>query len=186
MRQALVDWPAPDPEQARLRRLFLARCEQGPDALRREGQPSHLTASGVVLDRSCTRVLLVLHRRIGRWLQPGGHLEPGDRSLALAALRECVEETGIGELALLDGVPVHLDAHAAPCGAETHLDVRFVVVAPERAEPTVSDESLDVAWFAVDALPATSRADLEPLVGAAVRRAQQALGLSPADAGRRG
>ena len=122
MRSALVDWPAPDADQERLRREFLARCDDGPDALRREGRPSHLTASGVVLDRSCSAVLLVLHRKVGLWLQPGGHLEPGDRSLAGAALRECVEETGVDGLALLDARPVHLDAHAAPRGARADLE----------------------------------------------------------------
>ncbi len=169
MRQALADWVAPDPAQESLRRSFLARLDEGPSALRREGRPSHLTASGVVVDASRTGVLLVLHRKIGLWLQPGGHLEDGDTSLAGAALRESVEETGVPDLRLASSTPVHLDRHAAPCGAEHHLDVRFLVVARDGAVPQVSEESLDVRWFPLDALPEQRSANLDPMLKAALR-----------------
>ena len=166
MRDALDGWAAPDEAQDRLRQAFLARLDHGPDALRREGRPSHLTASAVVLDASRTSLLLVHHRRTGLWLQPGGHVEDGDASLAAAALREAVEETGVADLVLLDERPVHLERHAAPCGAEHHLDVRFAVVAPDGAVPVVSEESLDVAWYALDALPVQRGVDLQALVAA--------------------
>ena len=168
MRDALDSWAAPDEQQERLRRDFLARLDDGPDALRRAARPSHLTASAVVLDSSRTSVLLVLHARTGLWLQPGGHVEEADDSLAAAALREAVEETGLAGLRLLDERPVHLERHAAPCGAEHHLDVRFAVVAPDGAVPVVSDESLDVAWYALDALPVQGGVALQALVRAAV------------------
>ena len=172
MRAALDDWAAPDAEQERLRRDFLARLDDGPEALRREGRPSHLTASAVVLDAAHTSVLLVLHAKTGLWLQPGGHVEQGDRSLAAAALREAVEETGIADLELVDDRPVHLERHPAPCGAQSHLDVRFAVRARVEAVPAVSDESLDVAWFSLDALPVQRCVDLASLVRAAVRLPQ--------------
>ena len=169
MRDALDTWAAPDDEQERLRREFLARLDEDPEALRREARPSHLTASAVVLDASRTSVLLVLHAKTGLWLQPGGHVEDADASLAAAALREAVEETGVPDLRLLDDRPVHLERHAAPCGAEHHLDVRFAVLAPEGATPAVSDESLDVAWYPLDALPVQRGVELRRLVRAAVR-----------------
>ena len=168
MRDALDTWAAPDAQQEQLRREFLARLDEGPEALRREGRPSHLTASAVVLDSSRTSVLLVLHARTGLWLQPGGHVEDADASLAAAALRDAVEETGLPDLRLLDDRPVHLERHAAPCGAEHHLDVRFAVLAPDGARPAVSDESLDVAWYPLDALPVQRGVELRTLVRTAV------------------
>ena len=168
MRDALDGWTAPDEDQELLRRAFLARLDEGPDALRRSGRPSHLTASALVLDASRSSVLLVLHRTTGLWLQPGGHVEDGDASLAAAALREAVEETGVAGLRLLDERPVHLERHPAPCAADHHLDVRFAVLAPDGALPTVSEESLDVAWYALGALPVQRGVDLRALVDAAV------------------
>ena len=170
MRAALDGWAAPDEAQEQLRRSFLARLDDGPQALRREGRPSHLTASAVVVDPGRTSVLLVHHRRTGLWLQPGGHVEDVDASLAAAALREAVEETGIADLELLSEQPVHLEQHPAPCGAQSHLDVRFALLAPEGAVPTVSGESLDVAWWDVGALPEQRGVDLPSLLRAALQR----------------
>lgn len=169
MREALADWVAPDSQQERLRTDFLACLDAGPLSVRREGRPSHLTASGVVLDASRTSVLLVLHKKVGLWLQPGGHLEDGDVSLAAAALRESVEETGVADLELASEVPVHLDRHPAPCGAEHHLDVRFLVLARDAAATQVSEESLDVRWFRLDDLPELRSPDLDAMLEAALR-----------------
>ena len=134
----------------------------------------------MVLDHSGERVLLTLHRKGGFWGQLGGHCEPVDSSLAGAALREATEESGIAGLRLVGDAPVDLDRHAlssafGSCGE--HLDVRYAVVAPAGAEPVVSDESDDLAWFAADALPGAAVADLSRLVGrarAALRAAQGA------------
>jgi 8-oxo-dGTP pyrophosphatase MutT (NUDIX family) len=115
-----------------------------------------LTASAIVLDADASHVLLTLHRKGGFWAQMGGHCEPGDATLADAALREAREESGIDDLRLVRDEPVDLDRHAlstafGTCGE--HLDVRYAVVAPAGARHVVSEESSDVAWFPYDALP---------------------------------
>ena len=166
MRAELEAYAPVDPGQQQLRRELLRRLDEG--AVRRGDHPDHLTASAVVLDVSRAHVLLVLHAKVGLWLQPGGHLEDGDATLSAGALREAVEETGVRDLELVSAVPVHLDRHAAPCGAEHHLDVRYLVQARDGALPALSDESLDVRWFALDALPVQPRVDLHALVAAAL------------------
>lgn len=140
-----------------------------PDGLRRTHGPAHVTASGLVLDAAGSAVLLVLHRKVGLWLQPGGHVDDDDASLAAAALREATEETGVADLDV-DPLPILLDRHPAPCGVRDHLDVQFLLRAPTGAQPVVSAESLDVRWWPVDALPA-QRVDLGPLVRAGLARA---------------
>lgn len=172
MRAELVAYAPDDPAQQQLKAEFLDRLEAG--AVRRSAHPDHLTASAVVLDASRTSVLLVLHGKVRRWLQPGGHVEDRDATLSQAALREAVEETGVAELVLVSTTAVHLDRHAAPCGARHHLDVCFLVQAPDGAVPTTSAESLDVRWFPVDALPAQEPVgghviDLGPWVRAGLR-----------------
>ena len=167
MRAELEAYAPGAPEQQRLRSELLRRLDDG--AVHRDARPDHLTVSAVVLDASRAHVLLVLHAKTGLWLQPGGHLEDGDATLSAGALREAVEETGVPDLQLVSTVPIHLERHAAPCGAEHHLDVRYLGQARDGATPTVSAESLDVRWFAVDALPDQPQVDLRALVAAALR-----------------
>jgi 8-oxo-dGTP pyrophosphatase MutT (NUDIX family) len=140
--------------------------EDGPALLTRHARPSHVTASAIVLSPDGLSTCLVLHARMGLWVQPGGHLEPGDTSLATAAAREVREETGLTGR-MLPAIAC-LSRHPAPCSPDVdwHLDVQCVLVT-EPALPQVSAESTDVRWWVVDALPA----DLAPGVPAAVRRA---------------
>ncbi len=168
--RALRDWVPPSTSQAGLRDRYLAHLAAHPDGLSRECRPDHLTASTLVLSHDRRRVLLTLHAKAERWFQFGGHCEPGDATLAAAARREVVEESGLAGLRMAP-TPVHLSEHAVPfCGPAGdvhHLDVRFVAVAPQIAEHTISEESLDVRWWPADALP-----DPEPELMELVRLAQ--------------
>jgi 8-oxo-dGTP pyrophosphatase MutT (NUDIX family) len=138
-----------------IRQGFLGFLAARPDAMWRSCSPGHLTASALVVEPSRRLVLLTLHPRVGSWVQVGGHCEPGDHTLLDAASREAREESGIGSLSF-DPSPLGLDVHPITCslGIPTrHYDVRFLALAPDGAEPVISDESLDLQWFSWDALP---------------------------------
>ena len=157
---------------ASVQQAFIGFLAARPDAMWRTCAPGHLTASAVVVDPSRFSVLLTLHPRIGRWVQLGGHCEPGDHTLLDAASREAREESGIGALSF-DPQPLGLDVHPITCslGLPTrHFDVRFLAIAPPGAEPVLSDESLDLRWFRWDALPGDIDPELAGLFAAARAR----------------
>jgi 8-oxo-dGTP pyrophosphatase MutT (NUDIX family) len=148
-------------------------AEQGPAALGKPHTPAHFTASAVVIDPAGERTCLVLHSKLGLWVQPGGHFEPSDASVSDATAREVREETGLTGT-LLSG-PLRLARHAAPCGvpgADWHLDIQHVLVV-EATPPTISNESRDVAWFDVDDLPGDAAPGIDDAVRCAVRRVRR-------------
>ncbi|MEU3089242.1 NUDIX hydrolase [Streptomyces massasporeus] len=136
--------------QTGLRQAYLDHLAEHPDGLWKACHAGHITASALVIDPEGGRVLLTLHRKLRMWLQMGGHCEPGDASLADAALREATEESGVQGLSLLPGGPVRLDRHPIPPPCHCHFDVQYAVVAPSDAAHAISDESLDVRWFGYD------------------------------------
>ena len=164
----LTTWRGGDPQQEALRADYLAFLDTHADAMWRACVDGHLTASALVLDADRSNVLLTLHPKFDLWLQLGGHCEPGDATLRDAALREATEESGLAGLEIGDA-PVRLDRHRVGChGGSWHLDVQYSAVAPANAEPVMSEESLDLRWWPVDALPTRTDDALRRLVAAAL------------------
>jgi 8-oxo-dGTP pyrophosphatase MutT (NUDIX family) len=169
-RAVLAAWTlrADEPEQAALRDEFLAFLDTHDDAMWRACVDGHLTGSALVLSTDRREVLLTLHPKFDLWLQTGGHCEPGDATLRDAALREALEESGVDGLVLSDE-PARLDRHRVGChGGSWHLDVQYVAEAPRDAVARISDESLDLRWWPVDALPDRTDDALRRLVATAV------------------
>ncbi|WP_328905736.1 NUDIX hydrolase [Streptomyces sp. NBC_00234] len=145
-----------DTAQDDLRQVYLDHLAQHPDGMWKACEAGHLTASALVIDAERGRVLLTLHRKLQMWLQMGGHCEPQDASLAAAALREATEESGIEGLTLLPGGPVRLDRHPIPAPCNWHLDVQYAALAPAGATEQISDESLDLRWYAYEEVAAVA------------------------------
>ena len=127
----------------------------------RETRAGHFTGSAWLVSADGERVLLMLHRKLGRWLQPGGHAD-GEADLANVALREAEEETGLGGLEVLPGI-FDMDRHRIPARRDEpehwHYDVRYVVVARGDEAFVRNEESLDLAWRAVADIAADPESD---------------------------
>jgi 8-oxo-dGTP pyrophosphatase MutT (NUDIX family) len=154
------------------RTLALLRGAAAPFS-RRTFDPGHLTASGVVLSADERRVLLIFHRRLQRWLQPGGHVEPEDADLPAAAEREVLEETGVALDQAVPRVIVGVDVHDIPAREpdeppHLHHDVVFRFRALPGALPA-PEYGREVVWCAIDEL---DRYDVDEPLKRSITRAQ--------------
>jgi 8-oxo-dGTP pyrophosphatase MutT (NUDIX family) len=149
--RALVAGADLPPELDAVRARVLALCDAPADPLDRASLPDHLTASAVVVAPG-RGALLLHHRKLGRWFQPGGHVD-GDGNLLAAACREAAEETGLTGLRPV--VPaVDLDVHDVPYpdgSFHVHHDLRFLLLADAGAEAAHNDESTGATWVTGDA-----------------------------------
>lgn len=150
------------PDERGVVESFLALLDSDEDPFIRARLAGHFTASALVVDRSGARTLLTHHRKLGLWLQPGGHAD-GDRDLRRVALREAEEETGLVGLSVEGDAIFDLDRHWIPVHkdvpAHWHYDVRHVVRAGEDERFLVSDESHALAWRDIAGLAVDEGAD---------------------------
>jgi 8-oxo-dGTP pyrophosphatase MutT (NUDIX family) len=159
VRRLVAEHETADAREAAARLRILGELDRREWPCDRAASPVHVTASGVVIGQRGT--VLHLHRRLGRWLQPGGHIDPGESPWS-TALRESEEETGL----LVEHPPggpdlLHVDVH--PALDHTHLDLRFLLIGPDQDPHPPAGESPEARWFSWE--EAESVAD-EALVGA--------------------
>jgi len=140
--------PADAGDRARHARLT-AFVRGHADCHSRARSDGHLVASAWLVDLDGGRVLLHHHARLGRWLQFGGHVDPGDANVLEAARRELMEESGLAAEPV-SGRVFDLDVHEIPATAaepaHLHYDVRFAFRAPAGAVPAASAESRALRW----------------------------------------
>lgn len=161
LRAALEDYAHRWPGESAAVDGFLVLLDDASDPFVPERLAGHFTASAWLVDSTGTRVLLTHHRKLGRWLQLGGHAD-GDRDLAASALREAEEESGLRDL-VVEPTMFDLDSHLIPARADVpehwHYDVRYVVHARGATDFVVSEESLALAWRDVIGLQDAPDAD---------------------------
>ena len=144
-------WPAERDQADR----FLTFVSAHADCLHRHHAPGHVTASAWILAPDDGAALLLHHRKLGRWLQLGGHVD-GEALVARAALREAREESGMASFGFVawagdEVLPIDLDVHAIPARgrepAHEHWDVRFLLRAAPGQALVLSGEGNDLRWF---------------------------------------
>lgn len=155
-RQALLGklarYRAADPYETRAAERLREFVEEHADCFERSLAVGHVTGSAWILDRSRAFTLLTHHRKIGKWLQLGGHAD-GDPDVLRVALREAREESGLAAVAPISEEIFDIDIHAIPArgreGEHLHYDVRFLLEADRRAPLSITAESRSLEWVAL-------------------------------------
>ncbi len=115
-------------------------------------EPGHITASGFIVNKDVTKMLLVQHTKLNLWLQPGGHLDEGETTYA-ACVREVAEETFLKDI-VSDGMLFDIDIHLIPSNKglppHFHFDIRYLLYVDEALPVEISEESLAIQWVKLE------------------------------------
>lgn len=143
LRNAVTRFDAATPREVTSRARFLAELARLPRPFDRDADPVHVTGSAIIVGTRGT--VLHWHKRLGGWLQPGGHVDAGETPWH-AAVREAHEETGLPVRHPDEGPRlVHLDVH--PAGPHVHLDLRYLLLGDDADPSPPAGESQQVRWF---------------------------------------
>ena len=164
-----------DAKEAADMRVIARMLADAPDLMSQSHEPGHITGSALVIDETTGRFLLHHHKTLGRWLQVGGHCDPGEDDPAQTALREAHEETGLPDLRFLADAPIDIDVHPIPARggrpAHLHLDIRYALVtATPDALHAGEGESAAFAWLTPVDL-AARRETVEPALARLIEKA---------------
>jgi 8-oxo-dGTP pyrophosphatase MutT (NUDIX family) len=162
VRESVLRYVPSDARETAFRKRMLSLCDAPEPFARTVVSPGHFTASAFVLSPELDRLLLIFHKKLGRWLQPGGHIETSDATVLAAARREVEEETGLAGTEPATSGPFDIDVHAIPArpdeGAHEHFDLRVLLVASDDGV-IASDEVAAVRWVPLDEIEAVGTDD---------------------------
>lgn len=158
LREAIAAFTPIDAQESGHRTRMLELLRDAADPFDRNAfAPGHFTASAFVLSPRRDALLLILHGKLNRWLQPGGHIEPDDTTVPDAAMREAREETGLSELSLLSPLPFDLDVHDLPPyggnPGHAHFDVRYLLQAGN-LDAAADSDAKDARFFSFSEIDA--------------------------------
>ena len=156
LRDYRVRWPGESETVDRFVDFVLSQ----PDCFERSLKIGHVTGSAWVVNRAETQVLLTHHKKLGMWVQLGGHAD-GDVEVLRVARREAAEESGLAGLQLVPGGIFDVDVHRIPSGPgepeHLHWDVRFAFRASAGEDFRISDESHELRWVEIRSLASVTR-----------------------------
>lgn len=163
-RSALVKniraYRSPYVEEEGFREKFLSLLDLEPDCFFRHLAHGHITGSALVINPEGTHVLLLHHRKLDRWLQPGGHAD-GDEDVARVAEKEAREETGLESIQLVSPEILDLDIHTIPArdmdAEHLHYDIRFLFTADPLEPLRQNRESKGLAWLPLNEVSILTR-----------------------------
>ena len=144
--------PQTEDERQQQHRL-IKFVENDADCFQRSNHYGHITGSAWIVNEAGDKALLTLHRKLGLWLQLGGHAD-GETDVMRVAMREAQEESGLQAIRLLSDKIFDLDVHLVPAAqqdpAHYHFDVRFLFQMNDDLPLKISHESIDLAWYDLD------------------------------------
>jgi len=153
LKAALGRYQEEHPTEAELVSRYFALIDSSPNCFVRSCFPAHITVSALVISPTKDKLLLLLHRKLKKWLQPGGHLESANILTELE--REIEEETSLTNVAISGDTIFDLDIHAIPARTDEptheHYDIRFLAVSHSE-EIKANNESDAVRWFSFEDL----------------------------------
>jgi 8-oxo-dGTP pyrophosphatase MutT (NUDIX family) len=156
----LAAYRSSDPADAMQAARIVRFVEAEPYCALRSTPAGHLTGSAWVVNGAGTRVLLVHHRKLDKWLQPGGHAD-GEFDLLAVAMREVQEECGIRNVVPWSSSIFDVDVHEIPARADEaahlHFDVRFVLLADDSEAPVKNHETRAVEWVDMNRIDSLTR-----------------------------
>ena len=134
----------------------ISACEKYLQHCQKQGEtlPQYATGSAWLINPSNGKILLTHHRKLNRWLQPGGKISAQDNlSIQQTALREAQEESGMKEIKLSSPELFHLDIHYIPAQknqeAQYYYDFCFLHQTTQDQPLSKNGESLDLKWFSI-------------------------------------
>jgi 8-oxo-dGTP pyrophosphatase MutT (NUDIX family) len=156
-RQSLLNklstYRAADDEERYLQKQVKQFVLDNPDCFERALAAGHITGAAWIVNPLRTHVLLTHHRKLNKWLQPGGHAD-GDTDIMRVAIREAQEESGIPAFIPLSDEIFDIDIHEIPphknIPRHLHYDIRFLLEADMKTEIKASDESHEIRWIHLD------------------------------------
>jgi len=151
--QLLCQYTTTDPYERQMWQDTISFVKTQPDCFERWLEVGHITASAWIVDASRQHALLMHHRKLNRWFQPGGHAD-GDGDVLHVALKEATEETALAAIRVVDthvfDIDVHLIPARDPMPAHLHYDIRFLFEANYDAPLLGNHESDAVKWIRLE------------------------------------